>query len=199
MNKQLLAVALAAATVIAAPAHATTVALPGDGSWNAFNVDSFIASDFGNGWIADTNGSALNFTFTIGAGQVGTLTVVDAEYAGDTFSVTNFGNALGVTSGVPVGIYDGSVDPVHDFDTALADPSFSRGVFQLHAGSYSISGSLLQSVQFLGADLDATTGAVRLSISAIPEPSSTALMFGGLAAVALLARRRRAGKSAQTI
>lgn len=191
MNKQLMAVALAAAAVIAAPAQATTVALAGDGSWNDFNVDSFIAADFGNGWIDNTDGSALNFTFTIAAGRVGTLTVVDAEYAGDTFSVTNFGSALGATSSVPVGTYDPSADPVSDFDKALADTSFSRGVFQLQAGSYSIGGSLLQSLQLDGFDLDATTGAVRLTTSAIPEPSSTALMFGGLAAVALLARRRK--------
>jgi hypothetical protein len=191
MNKQLMATALAAAAVIAAPAGATTVALAGDGGWNDFNVDSFIAADFGNGWIDDTDGSALGFTFTIAPGRVGTLTVVDAGYAGDTFSVTNFGSTLGATSSVPVGTYDGSVDPVTGFDEALADPSFSRGVFRLQAGSYSIGGSLLQSVQFDGFDLDATTGAVRLTTSAIPEPSSTALMFAGLAAVALLARRRK--------
>ena len=188
MNKQLMAAALAAA-VIAAPAQATTVALAADGTWNGFDVDNFIAADFGTGWIDNTDGSAENFTFTIAAGQVGTLTVLDAGYAGDTFSVTNFGSALGVTSSVPVGTYDGSESV--DFDDAFKDPSFSRGVFQLQAGSYSISGSLLQSVQFGGFDLDATTGAVRLSLSAIPEPSSTALMFAGLAAVALLARRRK--------
>ena len=191
MNKQLMAVALAAAALIAAPAQATTAALASDGFWNDFNVDSFIAADFGNGWIDNTDGSALNFTFTIAAGHVGALTVVDAEYAGDTFSVTNFGSALGATSSVPIGTYDASVDPVSDFDQALADSSFSRGVFQLQAGSYSISGSLLQSLQLDGFDLDATTGAVRLTTSAIPEPSSTALLFGGLAAVALLVRRRK--------
>ena len=199
MSKHLMATALAAAAVIAAPAHATSVALATDGSWNEFNVDNMISADFGNGWIDNTDGSALDFTFTIAPGHVGTLTVVDAEYAGDTFSVANFGNALGVTSSVPIGTYDGSANPVTDFDAALADPSFSRGVFQFQAGSYSISGALLQSVQFLGTDLDATTGGVRLSVSAIPEPSSPLLMLGGLVAVALLARRRHAGKSVHSL
>jgi hypothetical protein len=193
MNKQLLAVAFAAA-VIAAPAHATTVALPADGSWSEFDVDSFAAADFGTGWMDNTNGSALNFTFTIAAGSVGKLTVVDAGFAGDTFSVTNFGSALGTTSPVATGTTDGAL--VLDFDAALADPAYSRGVFTLKAGSYSIGGSLLQSVLDSGVALDATSGAVRLSVSAIPEPSSAALLFGGLAAVALLARRRRSGKSA---
>ena len=195
MNKQLMATALAAAAVIAAPAHATSVALAADGGWNEFDVDSFLAQDFGNGWIDESNGSALNFTFTIAAGQVGTLTVVDGFNAGDTFTVTNFGNVLGATSSVPVADLTGAF--LDDFDAALTDPAFSHGVFQLHAGTYSISGSLLQSVfdSDLGTDLDATDGAVRLSISAVPEASSTALMFGGLAAIAMLARRRKSANN----
>jgi hypothetical protein len=197
MNKQLMAAALAAATLIAAPAHATSVALPADGSWNEFNVDSFIAADFGTGWIDSADGSPLSFTFTIGAGSHGTLTVVDAGFAGDTFSLTNFGSAFGATSSVATGTTDGAL--VFDFDAALADPAYSHGVFTLNAGTYSIGGSLLQSVLDSGVDLDATNGAVRLSVSAIPEPSSPLLMLGGLAAVALLARRRSAGKSVHAI
>ena len=197
MNKQLMALALAATAVIAAPAQATTVALATDGSWNEFNVDDMIAADFGNGWIDDADGSALSFTFTVGAGQVGRLTVVDAGFAGDTFTLTNFGTTLGTTSGVAAGTTDGATQ--FDFDAALADPAYSRGVFTLGAGSYSISGSLLQSVLDDGVALDATNGALRVSLSAIPEPSDTALMLGGLAVVALLARRRRAGKSILSI
>ena len=189
MSKQLMALAFAAAAVLAAPAEATSVALPANGSWNEFNVDSMIAADFGNGWIDESDGSALSFTFTVGAGQVGKLTVVDAGFAGDTFSITNFGTLLGATSGVATGTTDGPT--LLDFDAALADPAYSHGVFTFGAGTYSIGGALLQSVQDGGVDLDATNGAVRLSISAIPEPSSPLLMLGGLAAVALLARRRQ--------
>jgi hypothetical protein len=196
MNKQLMAVALAAAALIAAPVHATSVAMTTDGSWNEFDVDSAVAADFGNGWIDDTDGSPLSFTFTIAPGSHGTLTIVDAGFAGDTFAITNFGAALGSTSGVRQGTTNGTT--VFDFDEALANPAYSRGVFTLQAGSYSISGSLLQSVFDSGAgvDLDATNGAVRLDVSAVPEPSGTALLLGGLGAVALLARRR---KSVQTI
>jgi hypothetical protein len=194
MNKQLMAAALAAAAVIAAPAHATSVALAADGGWNEFDVDSFLAQDFGNGWIDESNGSALNFTFTIAQGSVGTLTIVDAGFAGDTFTVTNGGTLLGATSAVPVGNVDGSLE--FDFDAALANPAYSQGVFKLGAGTYSIGGSLLQSVlDDSGAALDATNGAVRLSVSAIPEPSSSALMLGGFAALALLARRRKSGNA----
>jgi hypothetical protein len=189
MSKHLMAMAIAAAAVIAAPAQATSVALAADGGWNEFNVDSLLALDGGKGWIDEDyagDDSALNFTFTIAKGSVGTLTVVDAGFAGDTFSITNFGDSIGATSGVAPGT--SAADTEFSFDAALANPAYSNGVFTLGAGTYSIGGSLLQSVD---GDLDSTNGAVRLSVSAIPEPSETVLMFGGLAALALLARRRK--------
>ncbi len=196
MNKQLMALALTAAAVIAAPAHATTVALAADGSWSEFDVDAGFGPTFGNAWIDNQvggslvgDGSRLDFTFTIAAGSVGTLTVVDGALAGDTFTITNFGNAIGTTSSVAVD----SGDVVGSFDEALADAAFSRGAFTLGAGSYSISGTLLQSV--FAPDPGVTSGGLRLSVSAVPEPANAALLLGGLAAVALLARRRQARKS----
>ena len=91
MNKQLMALALAAAAAVtAAPAHASSVALAADGSWNEFDVDSMSSSDGGNGWIDEVYAgdfSALSFTFTIAAGDRGTLTVVDTGFAGDTFTI----------------------------------------------------------------------------------------------------------------
>jgi hypothetical protein len=195
MNKHLIAAALAASALIAGPARATDVALAADGSWNEFDVDSMSAADFGNEWIDFADGSPLSFTFTVAAGSIGTLTVVDAGFAGDTFAITNFGAALGATSSVEPGTTDGPLE--FDFDAALANPAYSHGVFTLGAGTYSISGSLLQSVfdTAAGADLDATNGAVRLTISTIPEPSSTTLLLGGLAVAALAARRRKPAHS----
>ena len=189
MNKQLMAAALAAAAVIATPAHATSVALAADGSWNEFDVDAMLSSGGGNGWIDEVyagDDSALTFTFTIAAGSRGKLTVVDTGFAGDTFTITNGGAVLGTTSSVAAGTSAGAL--VFDADEALANPAYSNGVFTLSAGTYSIGGALLQSVD---GDLDATSGAVRLSVSAIPEPANAALMIAGLAAVAALARRRK--------
>jgi len=189
MNKQLMAAALAAAAVIATPAHATSVALAADGSWNEFDVDAMLSSDGGNGWIDEAyagDDSALTFTFTIAAGNHGTLTIVDTGFAGDTFTITNSGAFLGTTSSVAAGTSAGAL--VFDANDALANPAYSNGVFTLGAGTYSIGGALLQSVD---GDLDATSGAVRLSVSAIPEPANAALMIAGLAAVAALARRRK--------
>jgi len=151
------------------------------------------AAGGGTGWIDEdyaSDDSALNFTFTIAQGMHGTFTVVDAGFAGDTFSITNFGNMIGATSGVAAGSSSGPLE--FDFDAAFANPAYSHGVFTLGAGTYSISGSLLQSVD---GDLDATNGAVRLSVSAVPEPTSSALMMGGFAALALLARRRKSASA----
>lgn len=184
--------ALCAAAVLlaalAAPAHATEVALPGDGTWLEFDVDSFAAPSFGTGWIDQADGSPLSFSFTVAAGHTATLTVVDAGFAGDTFAVTDHGAALGATSAVPAGTTGGEV--VFDFDAALADPAYSRGTWTLGPGSYAIGGSLLQSVTMDGAPLDATEGGIRLATS-VPEPALPALLVAGLAVVGAAARRRK--------
>jgi hypothetical protein len=184
--------ALCAAAVLlaalAAPAQATDLALPGDGSWLEFDVDSFAAPSFGTGWIDQVDGSPLTFSFTVAAGHTATLTVVDAGFAGDTFAVTDHGAPLGVTSAVPAGTTDGAL--VFDFDAALADPAYSRGTWTLGPGSYAIGGRLLQSVTLDGAPLDATEGGIRLA-TAVPEPALPALLVAGLALVGAAARRRR--------
>jgi len=196
MSKQLMAVALAAAAMIAAPAHASSVALAADGSWNEFTVDNTVGPAFGNGWIDTTDGSALSFSFTIAAGNVGTLRVVDLGFAGDTFNITNSGVLVGSTSPVAIGNVDGAVET--DYAAALANPAYSHGVFTLAAGSYSISGSLLQSVfdNDAGVDLDSTYGALSLTTAAaVPEASNAAMLLAGLAAAALMVRRRQSAKS----
>ena len=187
----------------AAPAHATAVALTTDasqagyGAWNPFNVSDMEALDSGTAWIDSANtssagyGSALSFTFTVAAGQVGTLSVVDAGFAGDMYRVTNLGSVIGVTSTVASATYPSVTDVGTDFGAAFANPVFSQGVYTLGAGTYSISGELAQSVSAAdGSNLNATVGAVSLTVAAIPEPSTYALVFAGLGVVALLTRRR---------
>jgi hypothetical protein len=192
MNDRRVRLALAAlslATTFALPAHAGNVPLSADNQWNLFSVDSALAPSLS--WI-DDGGSPLSFDFDIAAGFVGTLSVVDAVFGGDTFKVTNFGNLLGSTSSVPLADIGSAVDHGYDFDAAFADSSFSHAVFTLGAGSYRIGGLLDQSLLFDGQRLDATAGALRLSVAPIPEPSTYALLLAGLGVVGLLARRRRA-------
>lgn len=180
--------ALTLAATLALPAHAGDVPLPADNQWNSFSVDGALEPSLS--WIEDS-GSPLSFDFNIGAGFVGTLTIVDAVFGGDTFKVTNFGNLLGSTSSVALADIGTAVDHGYDFDAALADKSFSSAVFTLVAGSYHIGGFLDQSLLFDGQRLDATAGALRLSVAPVPEPSTYALLFAGLGVIGLIARRRR--------
>lgn len=190
---------LAALSTLALAANATSTPLAADGQWQAFGVDSFAAVSGGTEWIDnnDTNasgyGTALDFTFTIGAGFVGQLTVVDASMAGDVFHVFNHGSLLGATSSVPVQLYGSAPDIGDDHDAALLNSAFSRGVFTLGAGHYSISGVLAQSLMLDDgagglSPIDATSGALKLSVSAVPEPST--LVFAVLGLGWLVSSRR---------
>ena len=196
MNDRRVRLALAAlsfataalATAFALPARAADAPLAADNQWSTFSVDSALEPSLA--WIDDA-GSPLSFDFIIGAGFEGTLTIVDAVFGGDTFKVTNFGNLLGSTSSVPLADIGSAVDHGYDFDAALADSSFSSAVFTLGAGSYRIGGFLGQSLLLDGLRLDATAGALRLSVAPIPEPSTYAILLAGLGVVGLISRRRR--------
>jgi len=193
IHRHLLASFALAAVATQTPARATVLA--SDGHWGTFAVDSFLASDAGLGWIDDA-GNALHFTFVVAGGFVGTLTVLDTGFAGDTFSVLNGASVLGLTSPVPGRQYDPSAIAIEDADAAFDDPAFSRATFTFAPGAYSIGGTLAQSLMSGSDRLDATSGALRLTVGTVapvpvPEPSSLALLLAGVGVVGTVARRRR--------
>lgn len=173
-------------------AQAANVNVAADGSWNAFNVDDTIAP-VGNplGWIDLGDFSELSFSFTVDAGFVGTLTVVDAVYSGDVFSVIANGVALANTSAAAAS--DGT-DVGYEYDAALANASFSRGVYSFGAGSYVVTGALFSTTAlFDGLPLNATQGALKLELAPtapIPEPATALTLLAGLGLLGATLRRR---------
>jgi hypothetical protein len=186
------AAALATVTLAAALSSAQAADLAADGSWTEFHVDAEQASTLD--WLASYDDNSLaHYTFTITAGNVGSLTVLDTGFSGDRFMIRNHGITLGQETSVGVD-GDPSGIAIVDFDLALADPAFSRGVYTLQAGSYDISGFLSKSLTYeVGIDkvitpLNSTTGGIALTVSAVPEPATVASLLAGLA---LLAMRRK--------
>ena len=174
-------------------AQAALVAINTDGSWNQFDVSRELAADGGVGWIDIADGSALSYQFTVASGFVGTLTVVDTGFSGDRFGVSVNGGAE-QTSSAASNSYPTALGQA-DFDFALANTNYSRSVYTLAAGSYTITGSLAASaLDDAGIALDSTSGGLNVAVSAVPMPPSLLLMVSGLLGLGTQWRRRQHGK-----
>lgn len=168
-----LMVALMGMALLVAPAGVSAIVITPNNTWYAFDVDRFNAVSGSVEWI-DLDGEALTFEFTTVAPAI--LTVVDAGFGGDVFAVFDRLTLLGTTSPA-TDTYPDSLGI--DFDAALADARWSRGVYVLDAGSYSISGVLSRSaVDDSGLPIDATVGAIR--VSTVPEPATWGLLMTGM-------------------
>ena len=133
------AAVLALAGAGSAQATIVDIAPPAYGTWQVFDVSDLLAASGGTEWIDIADGSALSFNFVVPTGYTAHVTVVDGGFAGDRFAVSANGTLLGSTS-LPVDTQ--AVNVGLDFDAALADSRYSRGVFELGAGSYSLTGVL---------------------------------------------------------
>lgn len=165
--RTLIAVAIAALSL---NAHAIDIST--DGSWVEFDFGSV------NSAIYDLYTEDTSFNFSLS--QAGILRVVDLGFSGDQFSIFANGNALGLTSS-PLA-QDVSEEPVFEIGSALADNRFSQGTWNLVAGSYTITGIAALSPE--------GSGFGAMSVTAVPEPESWAMLLAGLGVLGAIVRRR---------
>lgn len=190
-------VAAAVALSAVAAQAATVIPVTQDGSWNAFTVDALSTSAANAlNWIdvdyssAAGDADTLSFTFTVTDKAI--LRVVDLYTAGDTFSVaitSAAGTQLLGTSAVTARDLGDAVLPfANTAAEAWGNLDFSQLQVVLGAGTYTVTGSLLQSVTDGSSALNSTAGG--LSVTAVPEPTSLALVLAAIGVVGLVSRRR---------
>ena len=149
------------------------------------------------GWVADTittpNDPSMDspVTFTVGAGQHDIFSLTDAAVPGDVYSVTVGGvTTISTFTSYPGTFPLGLRASPSTFDPAWANNASRHLQLGFSAGDYSLTimgdgaGGLPAGFAFR---LDPGT----LSVSAVPEASTWAMMVLGFAGVGFMAYRRK--------
>ena len=172
-----------------------------DGRW--YNFKTELGVDFGAGTSYAYNHSSSSsgdvyynpntppWTFTATGGGVN-FTVLDGGELGDRYNVWDNGTLIGATSAIPAGNVPGSYGCGGGPTACFADPLMSKGTFFLAPGNHSIQISIL-STPYPNSTLSwfRATQLSPTAPSAVPEPSTFALVGGGLIGLGLLRRRQQ--------
>jgi hypothetical protein len=193
MLKKKLLIAAALLAALSTQAEAQTISA--DSTWHEFDVDDLLSSTGGLEWI-DLDGNPLTFDFTLTQSTV--LDVVDAGFGGDRFALDFTGPINFITrpeTSSALNTYDNSIGL--NFDAAFANQDYSKFSITLLAGTYTLSGELIESVLYdpgtgIPTPLNATVGAVRLTPAAVPLPAAAWLYITGTALMGFISRRRNA-------
>jgi hypothetical protein len=140
----------------------------------------------GGGWDQFSFGSpgssfSTDFTFTLSNPAV--FRVTDAFIDGDQFAISINGAFVANTS-TPAN--DGT-NIGSNFDAAFASPLFSHGAFDLGPGTYDVTGTVVQNA----AGFTSGGAAAELVATAVPEPSTWAMMILGFCGLGFMACRRK--------
>jgi opacity protein-like surface antigen len=170
--------ATAAAVVLAASAPAAAVPLILDGGWYGDLVIT-----------AGSNADGGPFTFLLSAPAF--LRLTDNRRPGDTFTATDVGNALSITSTFTT---DGAMVPIDDDGVAWTDLSYSRFSLLLGPGSYSFDVTT-QCESGCAAGFSIRLDSAPAS-PGVPEPASWAMLIAGFGLTGAAMRRRRVERAA---
>jgi hypothetical protein len=162
----------------------------------------------GTGWVQDSV-SAVNMpstdspvTFTVASGQSDIFSLTDAFVPGDVYSVTTGGITTISTftsypGTFPLGLGGGTTGAA-TYDAAWANNAFSHLQLGFSAGTYSLvitgdgAGGLPAG---FAIRLDSGT----LTVGAVPEASTLAMMVLGFAGVGFLAYRKKSTPSLRLV
>ncbi len=212
MNKHLLTAAMAAAALSGTAAHAQSADF---NDWVRAG-DVLVAVGGPTGAILST-AAQLSGETTIGPNSAleffelePALSLAAGTLAADTYEGSGFAQSFTVATAGTTISFDWSLSALNGFDAGFADRAFvvvdGSTVLPLGTvaattvtGSFSYTFNTTGSHAFAIVVMDVNDyigvtmlGVEHLAVTTVPEPASWALMFGGLAAVGALARRRKA-------